>query len=56
MFGFEQLSSMVMAGNAVEAIIDKVMHIKYMEEIEKKITPHTICHTLIQSLKVVNEV
>lgn len=49
------LGSVLVADSVISQAIDKVLHIKYMQEVDKKITPHTIRHTIIQSLKMVEE-
>ena len=41
------MSSVGVAESCIEAILDKVVHIKYMQELDTKVTPYTLGHTLI---------
>ena len=43
----EQMSSLYSAESCIEAILDKIIQIKYMQELDKKITPYTLGHTII---------
>ena len=45
------MSSVEIAGAAIEAVLDKVAHIKYMEELEGKLRPYVINYTTSQALK-----
>ena len=49
---YDNLGSLLVAGSLVDFIIDKVNHIKYLEELEKKKIPFTLCKTLTQSLMI----
>ena len=41
------MSSVLMAETCIDAVLDKVIHIKYMQELDKKITPYTLVHTMV---------
>ena len=42
----EQMQSIFTAESCIDFVIEKVCRIKYMQELDKKITPHTIGHTI----------
>lgn len=48
------LSSLVVAESMVDTVISKVMHIKYMQELEAKVHPFVINYTFIQNLKAID--
>ena len=47
----DKLSSLVIAENVVNHLLDKVSHFKYMQELERKVTPYVIADTTGQALK-----
>ena len=49
----DNLSSLLSVDCIIEAVINKVMHIKYLEELEKKVVPFVIKYTTLQGLKVI---
>lgn len=50
----DMLSSLVVAESMVDTVISKVMHIKYMQELEAKVHPFVINYTFIQNLKAID--
>ena len=49
----ENMSSLVGTDYVIEFILDKVMHIKYMQELERKVQPYVVNNLTLQGLKVV---
>jgi len=49
----DKMSSLLSADCVIEAILDKVMYIKYLEELEEKVVPFVIKYTTLQGLKVI---
>ena len=47
----DRMSSLVVAQAMVESVVAKTLHIKYMEELEKKIKPYVISGCTEQSMK-----
>ena len=47
----DMMSSVVAAEHVIDAVLDKVAHIKYMEELEAKVRPFVINYTTLQGTK-----